>query len=72
MGNTYDMMQSQEVRHMADSQAKRDWMKANTTIITIKLNHRTDADILERLTSVDNRNGYIKQLIREDIAKTEK
>lgn len=59
----------QEVSHMADSQAKRDWMKANTTVITIKLNHRTDADILERLTSVDNRNGYIKQLIREDIAK---
>lgn len=57
---------------MADSQAKRDWMKANTTIITIKLNHRTDADILERLTSTNNRNGYIKQLIREDIAKTEK
>lgn len=57
---------------MADSQAKRDWMKANTTVITIKLNHRTDADILERLTSIDNRNGYIKQLIREDIAKTEK
>jgi hypothetical protein len=72
MGNTYDMMQTQEVSHMADSQAKRDWMKANTTVITIKLNHRTDADILERLTSVDNRNGYIKQLIREDIAKTEK
>jgi hypothetical protein len=54
---------------MADSQAKRDWMKENTTVITIKLNHRTDADILERLTSVDNRSGYIKQLIREDIAK---
>jgi len=57
---------------MADSQAKRDWMKANTTIITIKLNHRTDADILERLTSVTNRNGYIKQLIREDIANSQK
>ena len=54
---------------MADSQAKRDWMKANTTVITIKLNNRTDADILEHLTNVYNRNGYIKQLIREDIAK---
>lgn len=57
---------------MADSQAKRDWMKANTTVFTIKLNHRTDADIIERLTNVDNKNGYIKQLIREDIAKNQK
>lgn len=57
---------------MADSQAKRDWMKANTTVITMKLNHRTDADIIEHLTNVDNKNGYIKQLIREDIAKNRK
>lgn len=57
---------------MADSQAKRDWMKANTTIITMKLNHRTDADIIEQLTTVDNKNGYIKQLIRADIEKAQK
>lgn len=57
---------------MADSQAKRDWMKANTTVITMKLNHRTDADIIEQLTTVDNKNGYIKQLIRADIAKAQK
>lgn len=57
---------------MADSQAKRDWMKANTTVITMKLNHRTDADIIEQLTTVDNKNGYIKQLIREDIEKSRK
>lgn len=57
---------------MADSKAKRDWMKANTTVITMKLNHRTDADIIAHITNVDNKNGYIKQLIREDIAKNQK
>lgn len=57
---------------MADSQAKRDWMKANTTVITMKLNHRTDADIIAQLTNVDNKNGYIKQLIRADIEKAQK
>lgn len=57
---------------MADSQAKRDWIKANTTTVTMKLNHRTDADIIEQLTNVDNRSGYIKQLIRADIAKAQK
>jgi hypothetical protein len=55
---------------MADSQAKRDWMKANTTMIAVKLNNRTDADIIARLTTVDNRTAYIKQLIRQDIQKT--
>ena len=57
---------------MPDSKAKREWMKTNTTIITMKLNHNTDADIVARLTTVDNKNGYIKQLIRNDIAKTQK
>lgn len=54
---------------MADSRAKRQWDAANTRIITIKLNNKTDADIIARLTTVDNKNGYIKQLIRQDIAQ---
>ena len=57
---------------MADSQAKREWIKANTTMITLKLNHRTDVDIIERLTNVDNRSAYLKQLIRDDIQRDQK
>jgi hypothetical protein len=41
----------------------------NTRKIVLKLNTGTDADILERLDTVDNRQGYIKRLIREDIGK---
>ncbi len=41
--------------------------KANTRQITFKFNLKTDADILERLDSVDNRQGYIKEIIRNDI-----
>ena len=48
------------------SQQKYD--KANTTQIRMKLNLKTDADILEKLESVGNKQGYIKALIREDIA----
>lgn len=36
----------------------------------LKLNHGTDADIIEKLASVPSMQGYIKQLIREDIART--
>lgn len=36
----------------------------------LKLNLETDADIIEKLTSVPSMQGYIKQLIRDDIART--
>lgn len=38
-----------------------------TRKIVLKLNLKTDADVLERLDSVGNRQGYIKDLIRKDI-----
>ena len=39
----------------------------NTKRIQLKLNKKTDADILEKLDSVGNKQGYIKTLIRDDI-----
>ena len=36
----------------------------------LKLNLRTDADIIKRLASVPSMQGYIKQLIRDDISRT--
>ena len=38
-----------------------------TKVITMKLNKGTDAEILAKLESVDNMQGYIKELIRNDI-----
>lgn len=43
--------------------------KENTTRIGMKLNNNTDADILEWLDSLENRQGYLKALIRADISK---
>ena len=39
----------------------------NTMQIKLKLNTKTDADIIQKLASVDNKQGYIKALIRQDI-----
>ena len=39
--------------------------KETTTALSIKLNNRTDADILEYLTSVPNKQGLIKNLLRK-------
>ncbi len=41
--------------------------KNNTRLIQLKLNKKTDADILEYLDQLDNRQGYIKELIRKDM-----
>lgn len=37
--------------------------------IKFNFNKSTDYDILEKLDSVENKQGYIKELIRSDIAK---
>lgn len=52
------------------AQAKYD--KANTRDIKFKFNLKTDADILEKLDSVPNKQGYVKDLIRTDIAKSKR
>ena len=42
--------------------------KENTVQISLKLNRSTDADLIESLNRVANKQGYIKELIRRDIA----
>ena len=53
----------------AQKRAVRRYDDKATRQIRLKLNLKTDADILERLSKVDNMQGYIKHLIREDIEK---
>ena len=36
---------------------------------SLKLNRATDADLIAKLDSVPSVNGYIRQLIREDIER---
>lgn len=48
---------------MPDSEAKKAWIKANTTVLTLKLNHNTDADLLEALQG-KQKQTEIKKLMR--------
>lgn len=50
-----------------DSQAK--YERENVIHAAFKLNKKTDADIIEKLKTVGNRQGYIKSLIRADMEK---
>lgn len=43
--------------------------KANTTMVTFKLNNNTDKDIISFLQTVSNKQGLIKQLIRSHMAE---
>lgn len=47
--------------------AVRRYDAANTRQICLKLNNKTDADILARLDEVENKQGYIKELILKDL-----
>ena len=49
------------------SQYSMKYDRNNTQRISLKLNLKTDVDILEKLESVENKQGYIKDLIRKDI-----
>ena len=41
----------------------------NTMQFKMKLNRKTDADIIKKLEEVDNKQGYIKALIRADLER---
>ena len=55
------------MKKQSEIQAKYD--KTHTRRINLKLNLELDADILQKLDSVDSMQGYIKDLIRADLAK---
>ncbi len=62
---------TEEEARRAKNKAKDRYDKENTRPLKLKLNLKHDADILEKLESVPSMQGYIKQLIREDIARRE-
>ncbi len=54
------------------NKAHQRWVAEHTTRIVMNLNHNTDAEILEKLATVPSKQGYIKDLIRADIAANDK
>lgn len=53
----------------AQRRAQDKYDKSNTIQVHLKLNLYTDKEILDKLNSVPNKQGYIKALIREDIKR---
>lgn len=53
----------------AQKRAVAKYDRENAVSLVMKLNRKTDQDILTRLAAVESKQGYIKRLIREDIAR---
>lgn len=54
----------------AHTRAVAKYNTQNIRQYVLKLNLKTDADVIELLDSIEgSKQGYIKQLIRDDIAK---
>ena len=56
-------------RSEAQIRAKERYDKATAKQVLFRFNVNTDADVIEKLEDVDNKQGYIKQLIRDDMKK---
>ena len=56
----------------AQFKASAKYDKANTKGIYLKLNKITDADIISFLDTINNKQGFIKNLIRDYITKAPK
>ena len=50
------------------SNSKFDEVKRNGKQYLLQLRKSTDSDIIEKLESQENKNGYLKTLIRNDIS----
>lgn len=53
----------------AKKKAIKKYDDANTKQVHLKLNVKTDADILDYLARKENVQGYIKRIIREDMTR---
>lgn len=53
----------------AQKKASARYDASHTRQVKLKLNTKTDHDILERLDVIGNKQGYIKRLIRSDIKR---
>lgn len=60
------------VQSTAQRKAKAKYQKAKMKSICLQFHLINDADILQCLEKIANKQGYIKELIRQDIARNSK
>lgn len=61
---------SEAERHANKMRNQAKYNKAKTTLITVRLNHGTDEDLLAYLSAVPNKQGLIKSLLRKSMEES--
>lgn len=61
----YDVMK----KILSRRESSRKYDEKNTKIISLKLNTKTDAAILELLDQQPNKQGFIKELLRKELER---
>lgn len=56
----------------AQIKAAGKYNKTHTTSFAFRFNNVNDADIIKFLRSLDNKNGFIKEVIKKEIKKLKK
>jgi hypothetical protein len=64
-------MASWGITSESQARAQAAYDRKNTVRLSLKLNVRTDKDIIQWIRSQKSMQGTIKQLIREEIARTD-
>ena len=54
----------------AEKKAKKKYDDKTAVRYGLKFNKNTDADLIAHMNEIENKQAYIKKLIRNDIAKT--
>lgn len=54
----------------AQKRARDKYNKEHYKVVNFKLNKETEKEILEHLEAQPNKQGYIKELIKQDMKKT--
>ena len=54
---------------MPSTKAQNEWIKANRILKAVNLSKLTDQDIIQHIATKPSFQGYVKQLIREDIQR---
>lgn len=68
--NVIDILRVGNMYSESLKKAQIKYQKNNTYRFLLALNRNTDKDIIEKLESVENRQGYLKALVRLDIEKS--
>lgn len=62
-------MQTEEEKRRSHLNAVKKYKRKTEKQYLLQVNLKTDVDIITKMESVPNKNGYLKKLIRNDIGK---